>query len=249
MAELFTQPQAQPVDFDGDPSHGILLIHGFGGSPAQMRPMADALAGAGFTVKSIRLAGHAQTLEAMMASTWRDWLQCARDGFDRLSEKCEKVSVAGLSMGGDLTLILAGEKPVYRAISVCAPLRAKDWRAPFAGLLHRLMPYQDWSKDPPFPGVLQEYTISYPGVPTRKVADLQVLMRMAARALPRVTCPLMVVEAGHDGAIHPKSAQWIMHRAASGQKQHLLLPGSPHTATIGPECRLLFSQSIAFLQQ
>lgn len=249
MSQGFDLPQAQPFDYAGSAQHGVLLIHGFGGSPAQMRPMADALAKAGFTVSTIALTGHAKTLEAMAASTWQQWLADARKGFDQLTQRCEKVSVAGLSMGGDLTLILAGERPVYRAIPVCAPIKAKDWRAKYARLFHRLMPYQDWSGSPPFPGVLTDYTLSYPGVPTRKVVDLQVLMGMAAKALPNITCPLLVVEAGHDDAIHPKSPQWILSRAASKQKQHLLLPGSPHTATIGPECETLFETAIEFLNQ
>ena len=102
----FTNPLAQPFLKEGG-EHAVLLIHGFTGSIAHMRMLADGLYEKGFTVKGINLPGHAANLEAMKKTGWEDWLGAARSALTGLKEKYRHVSVMGLSMGGVISLILS----------------------------------------------------------------------------------------------------------------------------------------------
>src|ERR1700758_4296441 len=85
---------------------GVLVLHGFTGAPSSMRPLAEAFAAAGFAVELPLLPGHGTTPEELAAVTYADWLSCATDALDALDARCERVLVAGLSMGGTLALDL-----------------------------------------------------------------------------------------------------------------------------------------------
>ena len=106
-----TDPMAQPFFFPGG-EHGVVLIHGFTGSSGHMRLLGEHLRGAGFTVRGINLPGHGTRLEDMARYTWKDWLQSAKLAVAQMQEQCRYVSVAGLSMGGVLTLLIAEQMAV-----------------------------------------------------------------------------------------------------------------------------------------
>src|SRR5438270_13533902 len=87
-----------------------LLIHGFTGSPWDMRPLGDALAARGYRVKGVRLPGHGGEPEAMAGVSARDWEEACETALDSLAST-PRVFVAGLSMGALLALLLAARRP------------------------------------------------------------------------------------------------------------------------------------------
>src|SRR3954454_1847759 len=91
--------------------HGALVLHGFTGNPQSMRGLAEAFARAGFAVELPRLPGHGTTIDDMMTTTWEDWSAAAEAAFVDLASRVDKIVVAGLSMGGGLTLWLAARHP------------------------------------------------------------------------------------------------------------------------------------------
>jgi len=86
---------------------GILVIHGFTGSPVTIKPWANYLNQIGYTVSAPCLPGHGTTWQAMNETTWQDWYEAVEQAFIELKSKCERVFVAGFSMGGSLALRLA----------------------------------------------------------------------------------------------------------------------------------------------
>ena len=118
----FSSPLCQPYEVrQGE--HGVLLMHGFAGSAAHMRPLAEGLVQQGFGVRTINLPGHATTLEDMRRCSWQDWLNAAKEAFREMKEQYRFVSVTGLSMGGCLTLMIAEQ-------SHCADFRADGGAEP-----------------------------------------------------------------------------------------------------------------------
>src|SRR6476661_4593790 len=105
-AEVELMPGAEPFYAQGGPV-GVLVLHGFTGNPQSMRGLAEAFAGAGFTVELPRLPGHGTNIDDMETTTWADWSAAAEAAYDELAARCERVVVAGLSMGGSLTVWLA----------------------------------------------------------------------------------------------------------------------------------------------
>ncbi|HLK01547.1 MAG TPA: alpha/beta fold hydrolase, partial [Streptosporangiaceae bacterium] len=99
-------PGAEPFEQAGGPT-GVLLCHGFTGSPQTLRPWAEYLAAEGLSVSLPRLPGHGTTWQEMARTGWTDWYDEVDRAFADLAGRCETVFVAGLSMGACLALRLA----------------------------------------------------------------------------------------------------------------------------------------------
>lgn len=235
----FTDEVCQPFLWEGTKRngkhHGVLLIHGFTGSITHMRPIAQELHARGFTVMGINLPGHATDLDDMARYTWEDWLNAAKDAFMRLKAQCDFVSVAGLSMGGCLTLIIGEEMqptaiaPISAPMGTQSPLRLATLASPFMKTV--------WWKprkegDSPLDS---GYDYGYQGFPSRSARHLHTLIRLARQDLHAVTCPILVVQSHGDTTIVPGSAEVILQGVSSERKGVLWLDQVPHVCTISAE--------------
>src|ERR1700683_1371638 len=99
-------PGAEPFTHMGS-STGVLLCHGFTGSPQSLRPWAEYLAEAGLSVSLPRLPGHGTVWQDMARTRWEDWFAEVSRAFDELRPHADEIFVMGLSMGGCLALRLA----------------------------------------------------------------------------------------------------------------------------------------------
>ncbi|HHT01611.1 MAG TPA: alpha/beta fold hydrolase [Firmicutes bacterium] len=89
---------------------GCLLIHGFTGTPGEMRPLGEWLVQRGYSVEGVRLAGHGTSPAHLNEKTWQDWVFSARLGYEQLAQACDTVHLIGSSMGGLVALHLAAEE-------------------------------------------------------------------------------------------------------------------------------------------
>ncbi len=121
---------------------GVLLIHGLGGTPVEMRYLALGLARAGHTVHVPQLAGHCGTAEDIKRSTWRDWVASIDAALDEMRSVCDTVIVGGLSAGGVIALEMAARRPAdVQGVALFAPTLwlngwSVPWFAPFFRLVH-----------------------------------------------------------------------------------------------------------------
>ena len=123
QTSLAGNPYGRPFEFEGSREHGILMIHGFTATPGTLYPMGKTLhETTGLFVRGILLPGHGTTVEDMAATRWHDWLRAAEIAFDEMRKICKTVSVAGLSMGGTLTLLLAETKSLRSAVAIAPAL-------------------------------------------------------------------------------------------------------------------------------
>ena len=97
---------------------GVLVLHGFTGSPSSMRPLAERLAAAGYTVELPRLPGHGTAIDDLLDKTWDDWSGAALAAYDELAARAPRVAVVGLSMGGGLTAFVAERRPVAGCVFI-----------------------------------------------------------------------------------------------------------------------------------
>ncbi|AKJ07866.1 esterase/lipase [Archangium gephyra] len=187
-----------------------LLLHGFTGSPWDVRPLGEALAARGLYVRAPQLPGHGSTPEALLSVSHRDWERAAAQALLSL-RGYRRIFVAGLSMGALLSLRLAADYPeqVHGLALVAPALRFQGphmWllkRLRRHGLLERVKPWVfKTGTDVSDPAVLAEAPI-LPAFPSARLQDLWELQDIAMSVLPRVRCPALVAVAEQDHVVDP----------------------------------------------
>jgi len=246
MAE-YLSPLARPFSFEsGD--HGVLLIHGFTGSPAHMLPLGESLRDAGFSVRGVLLPGHGTAPEDMRGVTWQDWLLCCRQAAREMQARYAYFSVAGLSMGGVLALLLAEEMAVTACISIAAPMKTLNRFRPLAPLAAPFYPTVHKRTNGAHPGVDARYDVGYVSFPTGSTHHLSVLMCRARQHLPLIRCPILVVQGRMDEAVTQDSPDIILSGVSSEKKAVLWLDRAPHVCTLSDEAGRIADAARAFLR-
>ena len=229
----------QPFLLEGEKrngkTHGVLLMHGFTGTAAHMRRVGEKLHEHGFTVMGVNLLGHGTTMDDMARCTWQDWLDAAREAFLSLKQRCDYVSVAGLSMGGCLSLILAETMQPTAIAPISAPMGTQLplW---LATLTRPIFPTIWWkNRDGDLIPMANEYDCGYQGFRSGCARHLDRLIKLARRDLHAVNCPVLVVQSHADETITPDSAEVILSGVSSERKGVLWLEDAPHVCTITRE--------------
>lgn len=228
-------PLAAPFLFEGTNGEGVLLLHGFTGTPAHFRMMGKFLTERGYTVHAPLLAGHGTSLEEMDRTTRRDWVQSARDGLALLSGSAH-VHLVGLSMGGLISLLLAGQGEVASITTIDTPVKLWDRRDPLVHILKHVERFHSWNgpEDPPR-GEAARYFIQYDGFPLGAASELLRLKREALRHLDRVHAPALIIQSRADETVRPESAVILARRLGSSRKRILWLEHSRHNALLDTE--------------
>jgi carboxylesterase len=210
---------------------GVLVVHGFTGNPHSMRPVAEALAAAGFTVELPLLPGHGTAVEDMIPTGWPDWLGAAEDAYGQLAARCEKVAVVGLSMGGAITAWLASEHPEIAGIAclnavVTPPEGMRDLIEGMIAGGDEVMAGigSDIAKE----GVVES---AYPETPLRPLLTLFDAAAELEGRLGRITCPTLVVNSPQDHVVDPSISD-VLAASVSGPVERVTAPGSFHVVTL-----------------
>jgi len=227
---------------------GCLLVHGFSGSPPEMRPMGEYLAQKGLTVLGVQLAGHGTTSEDMARTGWRDWVASAEEGLRELQGRCDPVFLAGLSMGGLLTLHLAAHHPVAGIVTMSAPAYIADWRFRFMPLVQPFVRWvtPDGESDLTDPEAENRFS-AYSRLPTRALVSLGRLIRLVRRELGQVRMPVLIMQGERDRAIPPDSAQILFDSLGATDKKIVWWPNSGHAITIDSEREAVWALAYAFI--
>lgn len=231
---------------EGSHGAGCLLLHGFSGSPLEMVPLGDALAGFGWTVAVGRLAGHGSPAELARSSA-EDWLESGRTAYEVLRRRCERVAVIGLSMGGAVGLVLAASAHPAAAVTISTPVRMKHLIARASKVASRVVPYVPvLMKLGPRERAMRAYQSPARRIPLRAAAEVERLLATMHRALPHVHVPVLVAQGRRDWIIPRESAREI---AAATGGEVLWLPRSGHVATLDRDRTLLYREVASFLRR
>lgn len=242
-------PTAEPFFFPGDET-GCLLIHGFTGTPKEMRWMGEYLAQAGHTVLGIRLAGHATRMEDMRRARWQDWLSSVEDGYFLLRNATKRIFLMGLSMGGVLSLLFAAQQPVAGVVAMSTPYELpEDPRLRFVKWLHWVYPSvpkgtPDWHD----PEAAKDH-VHYPAYPTRAIAELRDLLTEMRASLAQVRTPVLLIHSRQDRAVRPENVTRIYEKLGSQDKEIFWLEQSGHVITREPERLKVFAAALQFIHR
>ncbi|MGF7235504.1 MAG: alpha/beta hydrolase [Frankia sp.] len=240
-------PGAEPFFFPGGPT-GVLLVHGFTGSPQSLRPWGEYLAAAGLTVSCPLLPGHGTRWRDMADTTWPQWYGSAQDALADLGQSCRTTFVMGLSMGGTLTLLLAARHPeqVAGIVTVNASLGTDRRSATLAPLLARFVPsVAGVGSDVKAPGVTE---LAYDRTPLRAFASLRRLWATTGPELAAVTCPALAFRSRVDHVVEASSGRALLAGLTSTTVAEIVLENSYHVATLDNDKETIFGESLEFVR-
>ena len=237
-AETRTLSSALPRSLDGG-ADGVILIHGFTGTPRDLVGLGAALQRRGLTVRIPRLPGHGTNGRDFLGSGWRDWLRCAADACIDLRAQCRRVHLVGYSMGGNIAVLLAARFAVQRLVLLAPALQTRNPLLPLSPLLSLLFTRIRWSDtdstriDDEDTAVLsREYwQWRYPA----QAASLLRLKRMARRALRRVTADTLTVTGAKDLSVPRSVIHLIEERRVAGLREHLVMEEGTHQLLSGQD--------------
>src|SRR5580693_3694176 len=229
---------------------GVLLCHGFTGSPQALRPWAQFLAEAGLSVSLPLLPGHGTSWQDMNHTTSDDWLAAAGQALAELRAECDEVFLMGLSMGACLALRLAETAggPDLRGLVLVNPSLAPDTKlflvAPVFKHLIKSMPAI--GNDIKKPGNVE---LSYDRVPTAAAATLPRLWKATAQGLPGISQPVLVYRSTEDHVVGPPSMRVLEAGIRPGLLTVRACPDSFHVATMDHDAQAIFTGSLQFVRE
>lgn len=247
-------PTAEPFQAEGEPDEsgqrvGVLLVHGFTGSPYSLRPWAEALAAQGFAVRVPRLPGHGTDWRDLNKHRFEDWYAEAERGLEKLRADCDQVVVGGLSMGGALALRLAAERgrDVAGLVLVNPAVTIDRWDRHALPILKHLLPsVAGITDDIRKPGMTEH---GYARSPLRAAGSMHHGFRRLALDLPRVTQPLLVLRSRVDHVVGPASVRIILSSVSSREVEEVVLEDSYHVATLDHDLPQIIEASAEFVRR
>jgi carboxylesterase len=239
---------AEPFSHDGS-DVGVLLCHGFTGTPQSLRPWGEYLAERGYTVRVPLLPGHGTTWQEMNRTRWDDWYACVDAAFRELHETCGRVVVGGLSMGAALSLQLAQEHgPRISGLVLVNPaVKFEDPRVRLIPVLkHIIGSLEGVSNDIKKPGVTE---LAYARSPLKAGHSQLNAWQSIIRDLPEVTQPVLLLRSTQDHVIPASSSALVLSRISSLDVAEILLEDSYHVATIDNDAPRIFDESAKFIER
>jgi carboxylesterase len=212
---------------------GILLIHGYGGTPEEVRPLYDYFSSQGYLVESPLLPGHGKTKEALSRVSYRDWILCAEQAYLALLKNRKKIIVIGFSMGGLLA--------------------ANLWQYGYSALITVNTPIYYWNPYrimanmiTDFPVYGKKYWEAAEGKPLSSMLEFQKLLTKTKAMFENITCRTMVIQTLDDDTVYHKSADFIHHKVCA-DKTLLKLPKGGHLIFQSSSCIEVCKEIEAFI--
>jgi carboxylesterase len=227
---------------------GILLVHGFTGSPASMRPWAEYLNQRGYTVKVPLLPGHGTTPEDLNLVKWQEWPAKVESDLQELLRTCRKVFICGLSMGGGTTLNIGTRysKDLAGIILVNPMIHVKFVPHQLAWVISRFQKMRESvGDDIKRPGIT-EY--GYDALPAVGVYELLKMLHYTRKRLHDVTAPMLLFHSVDDHTLPVTNTEIVMKGVGSRQKQRIELVNSYHVATLDYDQEVIFENSRLFIE-
>jgi carboxylesterase len=249
-------PAAEPFFLLGDSAKSAcLLIHGFTGTPKEMRWMGEYLNQQGYTCLGVRLAGHATHPEDMIRSRYTDWIASVENGYHLLRGVSGNVFLVGLSMGGILSLLMSTQLDVRGVVAMSTPSRLPtDYPIWLLKLISLVIKYRPKTKEAPGSGWFDQSAyadhISYSKNPIRSSAELKKLILEMHAALPKVNVPVLLMHSKDDTYILSKDMEHIYAGLVNAQdKTKLYITGSGHVLPRDAARQQVFQSVLEFIQR
>lgn len=240
-------PGAETIDLQEGGSHGVLLLHGFGDTPQTLALLARRLGKSGYSVLAPLLPGHGRSLESFGKSRASDWIAAAKDAYLDMRRRHDTVSIVGLSMGGALAVLLAGEQHELPALILVAPYLGMPALLRIAAATHWLWGWIAGEVNARSPKSIhdpieREKNLAYGMVTGRELHELLQVVRRARKALANVRTPTLIIQSREDPRCPPEVAEFALNALGSAEKKLVWTEGAGHIITVDYGRERVFSE-------
>ncbi|MBO1755334.1 carboxylesterase [Allobranchiibius sp. CTAmp26] len=239
-------PGAEPFSHDAG-AVGVLVCHGFTGTPQSMRPLATRFAAEGFSVRLPRLPGHGTSWQELNKTRWTDWFAEVDAAYAELAAFCDRVFVVGLSMGGTLATLVAEthQNDVAGLVLINPAYVMNNPRLRAVPLLQYVLPsIGAVSGDIKKPGVSE---VGYARTPLKALRSQMRMWEQVTRDLPQITQPVILFHSPQDHVVPPACSELFLSRISSENVTDVVLPDSYHVATLDNDAALIEDRAVAFI--
>jgi carboxylesterase len=244
--------EGDPFTWEGGPI-GVLLVHGYTATTAEVRPLARVLYEHGYTVAGPLLPGHNTTPEDANRYRWQNWFRSVEVAYRELAARCPRVVVGGESTGALLTLYLASEHPEIACVLSYAPALRLTLRRRDLVRLYLAAPFKPYvAKRQGAPSTSsggENLWRGYPVTPLRGTIELLRLQRAVRPRLSRVQQPILVVQGRNDPTVHPSAPETIYREVSSTVKELHWFDHSAHKVILDDERERVFALTLAFIEK
>ncbi|SIS09122.1 alpha/beta hydrolase [Peribacillus simplex] len=243
MTAAMVIPGAESFFLPGN-SIGILICHGFNGTPQSVRYLGEKFAAKGFTVFAPRLAGHGTDEYEMETSHYQEWIQDVEMAYAKLKRTCTHVFAIGQSMGGALVLDLATKVACDGILTINAALQVPEYEKYRNQSVPRFVPEGK-------PDIKDDTTkeITYDQVPAKAINQLLDIMEHTSQKLVDVSCPILIFHSPEDHVVPDSCSYQIYDAVMSGDKEMAPLENSYHVASLDHDKDHIIDRSYQFIQR
>lgn len=227
---------------------GVIVLHGFTGSPQALRPLAVRFAEEGHSVELPLLPGHGTAIEDLVPTRFDDWYRAASDVYADLESRCDRVVVVGLSMGGTLATALAVEHEPA-ALVVINPQVAPPPDSVVDVV--RGLADEGVTTIPAIGGDIAKENVeelAYAATPVKALVSYIERCQALVDELGRITCPVLIFTSTEDHVVDPGSSD-VLAAGVTGPVQRVALEHSFHVATLDHDARLIEDRASAFISE
>ncbi|MFC4799604.1 alpha/beta hydrolase [Neobacillus sp. GCM10023253] len=224
---------------------GILISHGFMGTPQSVQYLGQEFSKLGYTVYAPRLTGHGTHYRDLENTTHHDWFSALETGYKFLKERCSTIFVIGQSMGGALALWLAKKyADIEGLVTINAALSLPDYEYLVGKSKPRFLP--EGSPDIRLQGV---HEITYNKVPLQSIHELQALMKKTPDIIPTVKQPILCFKSLEDHVVPHECTDYIFNHIGSAQKDVVTLYHSYHVASMDYDKDAIIKNSQTYIEK
>lgn len=227
---------------------GVLVLHGFTGSVVSITPWAKYFNQLGYTVSAPCLPGHGSSWQQLNQSTWHDWYGGAETAFLELQKKCDRIFIAGFSMGGSLALRLCQIRgsEIEGLLLLNPSIHDRRWFINLIPILKYFIP--SIKKGPTDVAAPNPPKHAYGRTPLKALDSLRNLWATVEKDLYLIDLPTMIAYSINDHAVDPKNSTSVLENIFSENIREVIFENSFHNVALDYDAELLNQESKLFIQ-
>ena len=228
---------------------GVLLVHGFTGSPSSMRPWAEFMHQQGYTVRVPRLPGHGTKPEDLNNVKWQEWPRKIESELRELQKSCSKIFVFGLSMGGGLTLYTTQNhlEKISGIVLVNPMIHIPHVTPTMAKILSKFQKMRSAVGNDIKRKNVTEY--AYDANPIVGIYELTKMLKVTRANLAKVSISTLLFHSTEDHVLPVSNTEIILEGISSKDKERVELTNSYHVATLDHDMEIIFEKSLTFVKE